>query len=639
MKAMRGMTRARWLWAAVAGFLALAAALPALAEEAPVPGGPKRVLVLHSFGEHFQPFADVATAFRSELALQSPDEIELLDIALGVVRFEEGEADKPLVDYVYSLRTQRPVDLIVTVGSPAFRFCMRHRDRLVADVPLVVAGIDCRHLQGVELGQNITAVCVNIDLHGLVDDILQLLPGTANVSVVLGSSPLETYWAGESRGAWQGYTDRIAFTWFNGLTLPQMRERVASLPPHSAIVFALLDVDAVGVPYERNAALHALHDSATAPIFGLFAPELGNGTVGGRLVDVRGAGVESARVAVRILGGESPGAIPPVIVPALPPAFDGRELRRWKIDEARLPPGSSIRFVEPTLWQAYRGRIIAVGALFAAAGSLIVMLLISRARLRSTRAQLGANEQRVRELRRELSLADRVTLLGQFTTSLAHELGQPLGAILRNAEAAELFLEREPPDLEEVRAILADVRKDGERAGGVIDRLRAMLKRHGVESQMLDWSGVVDDVVGIARGNASARGIALKIDTPSDLPPVRGDRVHFQQVLLNLVANAIDAVESAPGGDPRVLVRTRANGNGLVECAVSDTGPGIAPDKLESIFEPFVTTREQGMGMGLPISRTIVETHGGSLWAESNPGRGATFRFTIPVSEPRERHA
>ncbi len=630
------MKRARWLSAAVAGFLALAAGAPSVAGESPGAGGPRRVLVLHSFGEHFQPFADVAVAFRSELALQSSDQIEFLDIALETVRFEEGEADKPLVDYIYSLRTQRPVDLMVAVGSPAFRFCMRHRDRLIADVPLLAAGIDPRHLEGIDLGQNITAVCVNIDLAGLMDDILRLLPETATVSVVLGSSPLEQYWAAESRRVWESYTDRITFTWFDGLTLPQMQARVASLPPHSAIVFALLDVDAAGVPYERNAALHTLHDTATAPIFGLFAQELGNGTVGGRLIDARGAGVESARVAVRILGGESPGDIPLTTVPTLAPAYDARELQRWGIDEARLPPGSEVRFAERTFWQAYRGRIMLVGALCAAEAFLIVMLLINRAHLRSARTRLSANQRSVQELRRELTHADRVTLLGQFTTSLAHELGQPLGAILRNAEAAELFLEREPPDLEEVRAILADVRSDGERAGGVIERLRDMLKRRGAESQTLDWSSVVDDVLGIVRGSARTRGIVLEIDTPPDLPAVRGDRVHFQQVLLNLVANAMDAVDGV--SENRVMVRTRSNGNGFVECAVSDNGPGIPPDRFESVFAPFATTKENGLGMGLPISRTIVETHGGRLWVESSPGGGATFRFTIPVQNGRQRH-
>jgi signal transduction histidine kinase len=235
------------------------------------------------------------------------------------------------------------------------------------------------------------------------------------------------------------------------------------------------------------------------------------------------------------------------------------------------------------------------------------------------------------ELRGELSHAGRVTLLGQFTASLAHELGQPLGAILRNAEAAELFLKDPSPDLDEVQAILTDVRSDGERAGAVIERLRTLLKRRRIDMQTLAWDDVVEDAMRILRGDATARGITLEINTPPGLPAVRGDRVHLQQVLLNLVANAMDAMNGAAGVERRVTVRARSRNDGFVECAVSDTGAGITPDRVDRIFEPFVTTKPNGMGMGLSISRTIVEAHGGRLWAENGAGRGAIFRFTVPV--------
>jgi two-component system sensor kinase FixL len=138
--------------------------------------------------------------------------------------------------------------------------------------------------------------------------------------------------------------------------------------------------------------------------------------------------------------------------------------------------------------------------------------------------------------------------------------------------------------------------------------------------------------MGIVHGDADARGIRLEIDTQPGLPAIRGDRVHLQQVLINLVANAMDAIDGAPGGERRVAVRASANGDGFIECAVSDTGAGIAPERLDDIFDPFVTTRSHGMGMGLPISKSIVEAHGGRLWAANNAQRGATFHFTIPTT-------
>jgi len=223
--------------------------------------------------------------------------------------------------------------------------------------------------------------------------------------------------------------------------------------------------------------------------------------------------------------------------------------------------------------------------------------------------------------------------MGQFASALAHELGQPLGAILRNTEAAELFLEHDPPDIEEVRAILADIRHDDQRAGNVIDRLRALLKRRNFTPRALSVSDELANVFALARSDLSTRKVQLEIDMAPDLPTVLGDPVHLQQVLLNLILNAMDAVEEVADTRRKVTVRAQRHGSGEIEVAVEDSGPGIAPDKLKRLFEPFFTTKANGMGIGLSISRTIIEAHGGRIWAENNAGEGATFRFTLPLTE------
>jgi signal transduction histidine kinase len=390
------------------------------------------------------------------------------------------------------------------------------------------------------------------------------------------------------------------------------------------------------VPYEQQVALDALHDAARAPIFGLFEEQIGHGIVGGRLLPIRELGAQAAYAALRILAGEPAATLAPVTVLAGTPVYDWRELQQWNIREDQLPAASDMRHRRPSFWQANLWRIVVVGALIGLETLLIVILVSNRLRLRSARAAQHRWATEAKELRRELSHIDRVTLLSQFTTSLAHELGQPLGAILRNADAAELFLKSTSPDLDEVKAIVSDIRRDGERAGSVIERLRALLRRRNIEMQPLEWSTLAEEVARIVRSDANARGIVLEIDANGPLPAVHGDRVHLQQVLLNLVVNAMDALDGAENGDRRVTVRTRVVGDDHIECAVSDTGPGIPPDRLAGIFDPFVTTKAAGMGMGLPISRTIIEAHGGRIWAQNNPDAGATFWFTIPTSPPRE---
>jgi PAS domain S-box-containing protein len=235
-----------------------------------------------------------------------------------------------------------------------------------------------------------------------------------------------------------------------------------------------------------------------------------------------------------------------------------------------------------------------------------------------------------RQLRNEIAHVGRVSMMGQLASALAHEINQPLGAILRNAEAAELFMQSKTPDLEEVRAILADIRSDDQRAGSVIDGMRSLLKRHTLDISLLDLAELVDSVAGLARPEAATRRVKLIVDLSENLPRVRGDRVHLQQVLLNLILNGMDSLNGAHRESRRVTVSVRVDAGRAVEIAVSDTGPGIAAEKLGHIFEPFFTTKPEGMGMGLPISRTIVESHGGRLWAENNDGTGATFRFTLP---------
>ena len=242
-------------------------------------------------------------------------------------------------------------------------------------------------------------------------------------------------------------------------------------------------------------------------------------------------------------------------------------------------------------------------------------------------------EQETQNLRREIAHVGRVSMMGQLASALAHEINQPLGAILRNAEAAELFLQNGSPDLEEIRAIFADIRKDDQRAGSVIDRMRALLRRQSLDKRAVDVGELVGEVIALVRPDATARHVKLELAVADPLPPVCGDIVHLQQVLLNLIVNGMDALDEANRGERRVNVTASLDGPQTVEIAVSDSGHGIPADKLTHIFDPFFTTKPKGMGMGLPICRTIITAHGGRLWAENRNEGGASFRFTLPIAE------
>ena len=601
---------------------------------------PKRVLVVHSFGSVAPPFTTHSIAFETELVEKMGKRVDLDEVSLDMARYADSTLQEALVEYLQKRQSHWQPDLVVPIGSPAGVFVAQYRDRLFPKTPILYTGMDRRRLPPDALKKNATFIGENFDLPGFVEDILQIAPATKNIAVVIGASQVEQYWAAAFRKEFETYANRINFIWLNDLSLDQMLEKTRALPPDSFIFLILLLRDATGVTHNADEALQRIHAVANAPINSIFQHQLGLGIVGGRLYQAELEGIESARIAVRILHGEPASSFQPRIVGPLSPRYDWRELKRWKIKEERLPPGSVVLFREPTVWDNYGGWIIAGVSFCFVQAVLIFGLLANLAKRRLAERSLIASEDRVtlaademRRLQDEIAHVGRVSMMGQLASALAHEINQPIGAILRNAEAAELFMQSKTPDLEEIRAILADIRADDQRAGDVIDRMRALLKRHVLDTQLLDLAELVGDVAKLAQPDAATRHVKLTVNLPADLPPVRGDRVHLQQVLLNLILNGIDALNRAGPGNRRVTVSARVDAARTVEIAVSDTGHGIAAEKLAHVFDPFFTTKPDGMGMGLPISRTIVESHGGRLWAENNNDTGATFRFTVPQAE------
>jgi PAS domain S-box-containing protein len=237
------------------------------------------------------------------------------------------------------------------------------------------------------------------------------------------------------------------------------------------------------------------------------------------------------------------------------------------------------------------------------------------------------------EVDRRLNQTGRLALVGELTASIAHEINQPLGAILSNSDALEMLLEAGQGQPDEIRAILADIRREGLRASDVIRNVRSLVRPREMQMRPLDLRELAADVLRLADVESRRRGVLLELEVAPDLPEVQGDHVWLQQLLLNLMVNGMDAMAELPMRKRCLALRASRNGGAWVEVAVADAGHGIPAELLPRLFNSFFTTREQGMGLGLSISRSIVEAHGGRIWAENNPGGGATFRFTLPISE------
>jgi signal transduction histidine kinase len=590
------------------------------AEEGPA----KRVLMVHSFGSSAPPFTTHSTAFETTLTQEMGKRVDLDQVSLDMARYAQPDMEEAFVEFLLKRLAKWQPDLVVPIGSPAGRFVVKFRDRLFPGTPVIYTGMDRRTVPPDAITKNATFVGDDFKLAGLVEDILQLAPDTTNIEVILGATPLERYWTIEFRRAFEPFTNRVSFNFLNDLSFDQMLRRLSKLPPRSFILLGLFLRDASGVTHNEDEALQRLHAVANAPINGLYQNQLGLGIVGGRLYQGELQGVESARIAIRVLRGEPMSSFPPMFVGTQRPRYDWRELQRWNISESRLSRDSVIEFRQPTVWERYRWYIVGALFIFALQAAMITGLLLQRTRRRRAEADLQRN-------REELAHVTRVSTVGELTTSVAHELNQPLGAILSNAEAAEMFLMADPPAVDEVRDILADIRKDDQRASEVIRRMRNLLQKHDLTPKSIEINEAVEEVLKLISTGVSARKVAIKFERTAGLPRVWCDPVHFQQVVLNLVLNGMEAMAGLLEEKRQVVVRTGPGDNGTVKIAVVDSGPGIPTDRLPKLFEPFFTTKKEGMGMGLSIARTIVEAHHGQIWAENNSGAGATFYFTVPV--------
>jgi C4-dicarboxylate-specific signal transduction histidine kinase len=240
-------------------------------------------------------------------------------------------------------------------------------------------------------------------------------------------------------------------------------------------------------------------------------------------------------------------------------------------------------------------------------------------------------EQRSREMQRELAHANRVATMGQLTASIAHEVKQPIAATVINARAARRFLGAQSVDLDEVRTILDTIMRDGNRAGEVIDRIRALVRKAPPRKDRLEINEAIREVLEFTRGEAMKNGVTVQTALADDLPLIEGDRVELQQVMLNLVINAIEAMSGTSEGSRELLISSCKAESGGVLVAVRDSGPGLGPATLDRVFDAFYTTKGSGMGMGLSICRSIIEAHDGRLWASANEPHGAVFEFTVPA--------
>ncbi len=602
----------------------------------------KSVLLVFDEDKDLPGLAQINRSVRDGLKARLGANIEFYSESLALSQFTDAQYDGVLGDYFRRKYAGKHLDLAVAVMQPSLDFLLRHRAALFPGLPIVFCGIDASDVDGKE-GSDLTGVLIRRTFAPTLEIALRLQPDVRNVFVVAGSSRFDQRLLAIARRDFEPFGNRAPITYLPALPFDDLLNTLSHLPPSSAIVYLTFFADGAGRAFSPHAALARIAAVANAPVYVAIDQYVGLGAVGGHVYSIASQGRRAAEIGLRILGGESASSIPVVEADDYQDVFDSRQLRRWELDESSLPPESVVRFRTPSPWELYKWYISAGMLLFVVQSGLVVGLLLSRAqRRRADRAAREAEERRrcaeeeAQREREELAHALRLTTLGEMTASFAHEVGQPLTAILANAQAAEQLLASGYSKPRDVADALADIATDAKRAAETIRRLRALFRKQHAERTEVDMNALVEDVLALVQSEMTSKGICVRLVRAGDIPKVAGDPVQLRQVVLNLLVNSADAIGVAADGPRDIRVRTHGI-DGHVAIEVRDSGVGVSEPDLERIFEHFVTSKPQGLGMGLAISRSIVEAHQGRIWATRNDDRGLTLHVELPVDARGER--
>jgi signal transduction histidine kinase len=441
---------------------------------------------------------------------------------------------------------------------------------------------------------------------------------------VTGTAPVDRKFEARLHEVVPRFEDRATAEFLAGLPNDAVMTRLGELGPESVVFTTGYFQDGDGRYFVPREAVRAMVVAANAPVYGPFDTFIGTGIVGGYMSTFSAIGREAGRAVKEILAGTAPASLRlPEVMPATL-NLDWGQARRWGIDEDAIPGDAVVHFKQPPFLEEHRNEAIAATSVFLFQGGLIGWLLVERHRRRL--AELAVQKQRF-----ELTHASRLAVAGELTASIAHDINQPLGAILSNADAADLILESGGGQREELRAILADIRRDDLRAGAVIQRLRALLAKKAVQRRPFDLIEAVIDAAAVLRAEARRRRMTLEVRSETTAAPMVGDRVQIQQVVINLVLNAMDAMADMPE-DRRAVVVSIERLAGNIAMTVRDQGNGIVSEHLPQLFDSFFSTKRTGMGLGLSIARSVCEAHGGRIWAENAPGQGAVFHVECPAA-------
>jgi len=586
----------------------------------------RSVLVLDQSSAGLPFNTSLASAIRSTINASSKSPVSFYSEHLDANRFFGPEYENDFVQFLKAKYRDRQIDVVIAVGVSALDFITRRGEQLWPSVPVVFAAIDEATASRLTLPRNVTGVTMQSTLQDMVKVARIVVPDLKAVAIVGDPLERQTFYR-HFKDEIPAVAAQFEIVDLTDLPLAELKKRLAVLSDNTAVIYTGIYYTSEGISYVPAELVSRIAEWANRPLVVDRSVYLNKGAIGGNIVRAMLIGEQAAHIALRILGGESASDIPVVKVPSQL-IFEWPALQRWKISESVLPPGSEIQFRVPSVLEQYRLHILAILAALILQGALITWLLYERWRRQAAEAQ---SMQQMHEIAR----MNRFATAGELSASLAHEIRQPLGAISAAGRAGLRWLKRPVPNLDEVREALEMVVKDSLRVDDVIKGVQAMFKHESTARTKVNLNQLVQQVISLAGGPLHSNNIALEMNLTDEVSPlVMADPIQLQQVILNLLMNAVEAM-SHPGHETRILrLRTEVDHSARTALVrVIDSGPRVDPELVEKMFQPFFTTKSNGMGMGLSICKTIIEAHGGQLTASANNPHGMEFQIILPLHQ------